>query len=112
MPVGFVAGASARFRGASVACDDGRVDDLIAFLRARLEQDERPVATARMRREIAAKRAILEWHQPEWADYVDGDGIERATHECAECEPPGTPDNWPCRTVRALVAVYSGHPAC
>jgi len=44
----------------------GRVDDLIAFLKARLEQDERPVVTARMRREIEAKRAIiLQWeHSP------------------------------------------------
>ncbi len=61
-------------------------------------------------REVTAGRAILEWHRPEWDDYADGDGIERATRQCAECEPPGTPDNWPCRTVRALAAVWNDHP--
>lgn len=114
------------------------MDDLIAFVAARLDEDEAaaneihrprdcgsvdrdgefspdPVwcscdYPARVLREVEAKRAILGWHHPEWGDYVDGDGIERATHECAECEPPGTPDNWPCRTVRALAAIWRDHP--
>ena len=95
------------------------MDDLTAFVRERLDDDERelqkdpPVGlgyanlSARMRLEIAAKRAIVGFHQPEWTDYVDGDGIERGSYECAECEPGGTPNNWPCRTMRQLAAVYS-----
>ena len=65
---------------------------------------------ARVLREVEAGRAILAEHQPVWDDYVDGDGIERATHECETCRPPGTPDNWPCQTIRALAAVWSDHP--
>jgi len=48
MPVGFVAGASARFRTASFAGKyGGRVDDLIAFLRARLDEDGAAAEAAR-----------------------------------------------------------------
>jgi hypothetical protein len=65
---------------------------------------------ARVLREVAAKRAILARHRPWWDDYVDGDGIERATRECRECRPPGTPDNWPCYTIKVLAAVFSDHP--
>ena len=39
------------------------MDDLVAFLNARLADDERPVVTARMRREITAKRARLTYYQ-------------------------------------------------
>ncbi len=51
---------------------------------------------------LAAVEAVLKIHRPVWNDYVDGDGIERSSHDCAECEPPGTPDNWPCPTYRAI----------
>jgi Family of unknown function (DUF6221) len=95
-----------------------KVTDPTAFLSARLDEDEQEAASFagppslrdRQRREVEAKRAILAIHRPVWNDYVDGDGIERATHECRECRPPGTPDNWPCRTVKALAAVWSDHP--
>src|SRR6185312_10500678 len=49
-----------------------------------------------------AELAIRDEHGPEWADYADGDGIERTSLECKTCEPPGTPDNYPCRTIRLL----------
>lgn len=53
-----------------------------------------------------AELAILVEHAPEWADYVDGDGIGRTNLQCKTCEPPGTPDNYPCRTVRLLLGAY------
>lgn len=53
---------------------------------------------------LAAVDAVLKLHRPVWNDYADGDGIERSSRDCAECEPPGTPDNWPCPTVRAIRA--------
>jgi hypothetical protein len=93
------------------------VTDPAAFLRARLDEDER-LATlarpefftpeclavfasagdaahvirhdpARVLREVAAKRAILELH----AQGTDWDG-----------EP------WPCSTIRALIAIWRDHP--
>src|SRR5258707_5055194 len=64
---------------------------------------------ARVLREAGAKRKILAYHAPEFTDYRDGDGIERGTYECTECDPGGSPDNWPCRTMRALAAVYADH---
>ncbi len=64
----------------------------------------------RMLREVAALRAIVAEHAPVWDDYVDGDDIERATYECDVCAPPGTPDNWPCRTVRHVASIWAGHP--
>ena len=57
---------------------------------------------------LAAVEKVLELHKPVWDSYVDGDGIERATYECAECEPPGTPDNWPCNTYRAITTALTG----
>jgi hypothetical protein len=57
-----------------------------------------------------AELAILEQHRPEFIDYRDGDGIERSSRECIECEPSGTPDNWPCPTVRLLASGYKHRP--
>lgn len=57
-----------------------------------------------------AELAILDEHHPEDADYRDGDGIERTSRECITCEPPGTPDNYPCPTVRLLAAGYKHWP--
>ena len=56
---------------------------------------------ARVLREVEAKRAILGRHEPggDPADYDYGDA------PCMEDERI-----WPCLTVRALAAVYSGHP--
>ena len=60
---------------------------------------------------LAAVEKVLELHKPVWESYVDGDGIERGSYECAECEPPGTPDNWPCNTYRAITAELTGKEA-
>jgi hypothetical protein len=96
IPVGFVAGASARFRSASFAGKyDGRVDDLIAFLAARLDEDEHFAKIARlaqkhreqMLREVAFKRAIL----AQW-----------------EHSPAGSPVLT--NVLYQLTAVYSDHP--
>jgi hypothetical protein len=57
-----------------------------------------------------AELAILDEHAPEWADYADGDGTDRTSLECKTCEPPGTPDNYPCRTVRLLAGGYRHWP--
>ena len=100
------------------------MEDLIAFLTARYDEDEataramekwppgtvqapipeaqasvnefwRTVYPARVRREVAAKRAIVAWHEP-W--HVDP-GLVWCAHY------------WPCPTLRLLAAVYSDHPA-
>jgi hypothetical protein len=94
------------------------VSDLIAFLNARTDQKDHFVRIARLDvatrtrklREIEAMRRLIEIHRPEWEDYVDGDGIERSSYQCAECEPPGTPDNYPCRTLRTIAIIYCDHP--
>jgi hypothetical protein len=69
---------------------------------------------ARALREVEADRRLIALHRPEWTDYVDGDGIERTSRcpslECGECEPGGSPDNWPCPTVRARIAIWDAHP--
>jgi len=57
-----------------------------------------------------AELAILDEHGPEFTDYIDGDGIERGTWECSMCEPGGTPDNYPCKTVRLLASGYRHRP--
>ena len=57
-----------------------------------------------------AELAILDEHKPELIDYRDGDGIERASRECIACEPPGTPDNYPCRTIRLVGSGYRFRP--
>jgi hypothetical protein len=57
-----------------------------------------------------AELAILDEHRPELIDYRDGDGIERASRECIACEQSGTPDNYPCRTVRLLASGYKYRP--
>jgi hypothetical protein len=53
-----------------------------------------------------AKLAILDEHAAVWDDYRTADGDESDTRECETCEPPGTPDNYPCRTVRFLASAY------
>jgi len=114
------------------------MDDLTAFITARLDEDKAALADDdndqhgevrfadmdqrthrymwrfadhdRVRREVAAKRAIVAEHRDTWNDYADGDGIERTSHECRTCEPSGSPDDWPCPTIKAVAAVWSDHP--
>lgn len=101
--------------------------DLVAFLRARLDEDERGADDvhdtyrcasvgsdpstpfrcdcpwpARVLAEVAAKRAILELHE--------------GSHECSVYDHRGAVDNcaWVidggCSTVRLLMQPYAGHP--
>lgn len=53
--------------------------------------------------------AILDEHGWVWEDYRDGDGIERMSRECVTCQAPGTPDDYPCHTVRLLLRGYRHH---
>jgi len=112
--------------------------DLAAFLAARLDEDEnraraaqaewdspsvryewedlpdevfahaRTHDPARVLREVAAKRAILELH------HIRRIGTWPVCTHCRPVDPEYTDDltsePWPCRTLRALAAVYSDHP--
>ena len=100
--------------------------DLVKFLRERLDEDENgarfvmerevrlevprtdwfgiPFAE-RMLREVTAKRAILAEHEPEpWGE--PHPGLSRCGPRCGE----EYWTIWPCATVRAIAAIYSGHP--
>lgn len=93
------------------------IEDLAAFLNARLDEDERYLKsnqhhlwTQRPLREVAFKRAILEWHYrglppvdaPEGLEICGGEGGDGDTWQMA------TP--WPCPQIRALAAIWSDHP--
>jgi hypothetical protein len=52
------------------------------------------------------KLALLDLHHPVTEDYLDGDGQDRSSSECDECDPAGSADNWPCRTIRLLAGAY------
>lgn len=106
--------------------------DLVAFLKARLDEDEAaaketaassglmPVIFTehsevprklgeRMLAEVTAKRAILELHT---AGYPVTYPKPSGQPTCGVCHAGGfdwEPENWPCATVRAIAAVYSGH---
>jgi len=94
-----------------------RVDDLTAFVRARLDEDERELVkdpphglgyanlAARVRREVAAKRAIIAIHVPD----EDRDCLVCIT-ERAGYQEQWAWDPWPCQTIRHLAAAWSDHP--
>lgn len=109
------------------------MSDLVAFLRARLDEDEQTehldrisaedraalladfdvgespeyalmeVGFGRWMAEVQAKRAILDLHAP----LEDAGWVT-----CAECfDPHGTQcPEYPCETVRHLMSVYADHP--
>jgi len=116
------------------------MDDLAAFLAARLDEDETiaraagscdwyddiddsvPLADernhawrfapARVLREVAAKRAILAAHRAHRYE-----GPYPSTPTCTVCiterkgyQEEWDDDEWPCATLRHLAAVYSDHP--
>ena len=68
---------------------------------------------ARVLAECAAKRAIIEEHSP-----VDYSGIGmKSPNACNLCGVEKTMSDWewdensyPCNTLRALAAIYAGHP--
>ena len=51
-----------------------------------------------------AKLALLDLHHPVMENYTDGDGQSRTSYQCDECDTGGSPDNWPCQTVRTLAS--------
>jgi len=103
------------------------MNDLVAFLTARLDEDKRRdwhvfdcsgmprgdlggeccEVRQRMLREVAAKRAILAAHEPVTEEIPHGeDDFERAV-VCLEC---ASLRRWPCPALRHIAAVYSDHP--
>lgn len=102
------------------------MDDLIAFVRARLDEDEAAArkademgagvwalaphfhtarhSPARVLREVAAKRAILADHHV----HVSLDGSRRWCERC--CDDQLLQDDSYCPTLRALAFVWSDHP--
>lgn len=83
--------------------------DLIAFLAARLDEDEEIAKEARMLREVAAKRAILAAHPVR--PIINGTCrtcSDSAGLSWSSLEPEFV--DWPCPTLRALAAFWSDHP--
>jgi len=99
------------------------MDELVAFMRAQLDEDERsirrlwgrtggitveryyrtPFDPSRALAEVDAKRQIIEEH-------TDSDGAICPT--CTEQDTYRTPQAEPCRTLRLLALPYAGHPSC
>ena len=73
---------------------------------------------ARVLREVEAKRKILMLHDrmsvlPGHPMFNDAHLTREPMVLCRSCEPETMfrrTDSWPCRTLRALAAVYSDHP--
>lgn len=100
--------------------------DLVAFLRARLAEDERSATdaspdggreqAARDLAEVEAKRAIMDEH----FGFLNPSGPTRACRICSDRRADDDPlvhhDRWvrlepaPCRTVRLLALPYASHP--
>jgi hypothetical protein len=107
------------------------IDDLSAFLNARLDEKERSAGEihnrhdcdfglletfgecscgckAQVLREVTAMRAILDAHSPR------RQGFTMSLTVCTSCgfddgyEHAST--NWPCETVLILAAIWNGHP--
>ena len=112
------------------------MDDLTAFLAARLNEDETAAKAAlgvttgsryegqprewvyfwsirgpeQTIREVEAKRAIMTEHDPCYPTYYP---TPSGQPTCGVCHSGGfdwDPERWPCATVRALAAVWSDHP--
>lgn len=101
--------------------------DLADFLRARLDEDEalitscgcecgdvqRPDCADRITAEIAAKRQLLDGHEPEDGPVSWDLNGEPRPGECAKCRSAEHPDHreaWPCLHVRLLALPYAGNP--
>lgn len=90
------------------------MNELIEFLRARLDEDEyiaeqlEPTgATARLGDHVESERLILDLHEWRLVEGRDGDGMEREGWFCRTCWGE---DRYPCTTLRLLAAPYSDHP--
>jgi uncharacterized protein DUF6221 len=100
---------------AAGAKDGGTMNDLIAFLNARIDEDERYLKsnarhlwTQRPLREVAAKRVIVKRHQPGEAGYGPLEDQLYCKAESSD-EDLWYANPWPCSDVLALAAVYSDH---
>ena len=91
---------------------------LLAFLNARLDEDEqiapRHIARhdpARILREVAFKRAIMAEHYPgtTWDRDAPG-GLKICAGEGGDGDTWQMATRWPCPQVRQLAAIYSDHP--
>ena len=96
--------------------------NITRFLLARLDEQESranplrylpgkyggEAVARRLLADCAAKRRIVELHQPEYAPATDWQGA----HLSCSCNPTdeflGT--DWPCRTLLAVASVYADHP--
>jgi Family of unknown function (DUF6221) len=65
---------------------------------------------ARVLLEVAAKRAILDLHYPGAAPHGAPEGMEICAGEESDGDTWEMATRWPCPTVQALAAIYSGHP--
>jgi hypothetical protein len=96
------------------------MSDLVAFLHARLDEDERYLNsnrhhlwTQRPLREIEVKRAIVAEHGPDCTGFF-GETVPAMCQRCIT-DREGYEEQWqgdpyPCLTLRLLAAVYSDHP--
>ena len=92
--------------------------DLIAFLNARLDEDERYLTsnqhhlwTQRPLREVAFKRAVMAEHYPgtTWARDAP-EGLKICAGEEGDCDTWQMATRWPCPQIRQLAAIYCDHP--
>ena len=97
--------------------DNGGMD-ITDFLLARIAEDEKranyyglALGTDRVLAECAAKRAIIEAH-PITSDVVEVSTSIKWGYACETCFSFGdvVEDHGYCDTLRALAAVYKGHP--
>jgi hypothetical protein len=105
--------------------------DPVTFLRARLDDDEQaarqhgataaefhgtPFDPARILAGIEAARLLLDMHAPTTQPGPDSDLDnldDRSTWLtcCSACQATiAHPEDWPCETLRLLLAPYAGHP--
>ncbi len=98
------------------------MDDLIAFLRARLDEDEtsvisgdckcgdvqRPDCADRVLADVEVKRQIITEHEP--IGEVSGTFCSRCSQDEEQPPPVGWWIPFPCRTLRLLALPYAGHP--
>lgn len=94
------------------------MDDLITWLRARLDEDEQDAPAvddiserynpARVLADVAAKRAIFDLHAAYPQPQVMARGEIIACSMCGSVDD--SPVDWPCDTVKLLAAAYADHP--
>lgn len=98
---------------------------IIAFLTARLDElttladamvtpppgyPSTPYSAKWCYADADAKKEIIKLHALVEVDYIDADGDDRTSRDCAECRTHGVPDTWPCLTLCLLALPYADHP--